>query len=39
MGNQTAYFELYKATAESVKAVDPRLLVGGPATAQLAWIP
>lgn len=38
-GNQTAYFELYETTARAVKAVDASLAVGGPATAQLAWIP
>ncbi|GAA1673036.1 GH39 family glycosyl hydrolase [Fodinicola feengrottensis] len=31
-GTRTEYFELYKATAEAVKAVDPKLRVGGPAT-------
>lgn len=38
-GNQTAYFQLYQASAEAVKAVDARIPVGGPATAQLAWLP
>ena len=38
-GNQPAYFELYDATARAVKAADASLLVGGPATAMLAWIP
>jgi xylan 1,4-beta-xylosidase len=36
--DQTAYFELYAATAKALKQVDPRLQVGGPATAQLMWI-
>lgn len=31
-GTQAQYFELYKLTAETVKAVDPQLKVGGPAT-------
>jgi len=31
-GTQAQYFELYKLTAETVKAVDPQLRVGGPAT-------
>ncbi len=31
------YFELYDAAARAVKAVDGRLRVGGPATAQAAW--
>lgn len=38
-GNQTAYFELYATTAGAVKAVDALLPVGGPSTAQLAWLP
>lgn len=31
-GTRTQYFELYEATALAVKAVDPELRVGGPAT-------
>jgi xylan 1,4-beta-xylosidase len=31
-GTQTQYFELYKSTALTLKAVDPQLRVGGPAT-------
>ncbi len=38
-GDQAKYFELYRATAEAIKAVDGSLRVGGPATAQNAWIP
>jgi xylan 1,4-beta-xylosidase len=38
-GNVTAYTLLHNATAHGVKAVDASLQVGGPATAQLAWIP
>jgi len=34
---QAAYFELYDHTARDLKAVNPRLRVGGPATAQAAW--
>jgi xylan 1,4-beta-xylosidase len=34
---QPTYFELYDHTARAVKAVDHRLRVGGPATAQAAW--
>jgi xylan 1,4-beta-xylosidase len=34
---QTTYFELYDHTARDLKAVSPRLRVGGPATAQAAW--
>ncbi len=36
---QSTYFELYDHAARAVKRVDPRLRVGGPATAQAAWIP
>ncbi len=36
---QESYFELYDHTARAIKAVSPRLRVGGPATAQAAWIP
>jgi xylan 1,4-beta-xylosidase len=35
---QQTYFHLYDVTARALKAVDPRLRVGGPATAQAAWI-
>ena len=35
---QETYFELYSHTAKSIKSVDPHLRVGGPATAQAAWI-
>jgi xylan 1,4-beta-xylosidase len=31
------YFELYDSTARTLKQVDKRLRVGGPATAQAAW--
>ncbi len=34
---QPAYWELYDHTAAALKAVDARLRVGGPATAQAAW--
>lgn len=36
---QATYFELYDHTARALKRVSPRLQVGGPATAQAAWIP
>jgi xylan 1,4-beta-xylosidase len=36
---QKTYFELYAHTARDIKSVSPRLRVGGPATAQAAWIP
>ena len=38
-GDQNAYFALYDATAKAIKAVDPELRVGGPATAGAAWVP
>jgi len=36
---QATYFELYDHTAPAIKRADSRLRVGGPATAQAAWIP
>ena len=35
---QSTYWTLYDHTARSLKAVDTRLRVGGPATAQAAWV-
>lgn len=35
---QETYFHLYDVTARALKAVSPRLRVGGPATAQAAWV-
>jgi len=39
MGNpkQPTYWELYDHTVRALKAVDSRLRVGGPSTAQAAW--
>ena len=37
--DQAAYFELYDLTARTIKAIDPALRVGGPATAGAAWVP
>jgi len=37
-GNKTAYMELFTNTFKAIKSVDPALRVGGPATAQLAWL-
>ena len=34
---QATYFELYDHTARDIKQVNPKLRVGGPATAQAAW--
>ncbi len=36
--NQPTYFELYDHTARALKSVSPKLLVGGPSTAQAAWV-
>ena len=35
---QATYFELYDHTARDLKAVSSRLQVGGPSTAQAAWV-
>ncbi|HUY83075.1 MAG TPA: hypothetical protein VMU86_00755 [Steroidobacteraceae bacterium] len=35
---QASYFKLYDHTARALEAVSPRLRVGGPATAQAAWV-
>jgi xylan 1,4-beta-xylosidase len=35
---QPTYFELYDHTARTLKKVNSRLRVGGPATAQAAWV-
>ncbi|GGC66533.1 hypothetical protein GCM10011396_12030 [Undibacterium terreum] len=37
-GGQQAYFDLYEASANAIKGVDAALRVGGPATAQNAWL-
>lgn len=37
-GTREAYFRLYAATALAVKAIDPALRVGGPATARGEWL-
>lgn len=37
--DQKAYFELYDLTANTIKAIDPQLRVGGPSTAGAAWVP
>jgi xylan 1,4-beta-xylosidase len=36
---QSTYFELYDHAARAIKRAGPALRVGGPATAQAAWIP
>ena len=35
---QATYFDLYDHTARALKGVSPRLQVGGPSTAQAAWV-
>jgi xylan 1,4-beta-xylosidase len=35
---QATYFELYDHTARAIKSISPRLQVGGPSTAQAAWV-
>ena len=35
---EVTYYELYDRTARAIKRVSPRLRVGGPATAQAAWV-
>lgn len=37
--DKQAYLDLYAASAQTIKAIDPDLRVGGPATAGAAWIP
>jgi xylan 1,4-beta-xylosidase len=35
---QDSYWELYDHTAKALKSIDSQLRVGGPATAQAAWV-
>lgn len=35
---QATYWQLYDNAAQAIKRVDPKLRVGGPATAQAAWV-
>src|ERR1019366_6437609 len=35
---ESTYYELYDRTARAIKRVSPRLRVGGPSTAQAAWV-
>ncbi len=37
--DQKAYFDLYVLTANTIKAIDSELRVGGPSTAGAAWVP
>jgi len=36
--DQAAYFDLYGRSARTLKAIDPQLRVGGPASAGAAWV-
>ncbi|MDQ1692838.1 MAG: xylan 1,4-beta-xylosidase [Acidobacteriaceae bacterium] len=36
---QATYFELYSHTARALKAANPRLRVGGPASSAMEWVP
>ncbi|MDP9267098.1 MAG: glycosyl hydrolase, partial [Acidobacteriota bacterium] len=35
---ESTYYQLYEHAAHAIKRVSPRLRVGGPATAQAAWV-
>ncbi len=35
---QSTYWDLYDHAARAIKGVNPRLRIGGPATAQAAWV-
>ena len=37
-GGREGYHALYRSTAEAIKAIDPGLKLGGPSSAQNAWI-
>ena len=37
-GTPAEYWRLYEVTARTIKSVDPRLRVGGPASAAVGWI-
>ena len=37
-GTRDEYFHFYRVTAEAIKAVDPEIRVGGPATSGSRWI-
>ncbi len=36
--SEPTYYKLYDETARTLKSVSPRIRVGGPATAQAAWV-
>ena len=37
-GTRDEYFQLYEATAQAIKAKDPQIRVGGPATSNSKWV-
>lgn len=37
-GTQQQYFDMYKATALAIKAIDAQIQVGGPATSSAQWV-
>ena len=37
-GTKDDYFEMYEATARAIKALDPKLMVGGPSTSGSKWV-
>ncbi|GAB4244347.1 MAG: cellulase family glycosylhydrolase [Acidobacteriota bacterium] len=38
-GTRDEYFQLYAVTVRAIKAIDPEIKVGGPATSAVRWIP
>ena len=38
-GGKKGYYDLYRTTVQAIKNIDPGLKVGGPSSAQNAWIP
>lgn len=36
-GTRSEYFELYRVSAETIKAIDPQIKIGGPATSNFIW--
>lgn len=37
-GTRDEYFQLYEATAQAIKEIDPAIRVGGPATSNSKWV-
>lgn len=38
-GTKEDFFQLWKATFEAIKSVDPEFRIGGPSTARAEWVP